>query len=49
MLEIQGRLYQNLCATTYDIPIGIYRTESMPRKEEVKEHNRVSEIKVNFN
>lgn len=26
-IRTYGRLYQKLCSTTYEIPIGIYRTQ----------------------
>uniref|UniRef100_A0A8C7WIH1 Potassium sodium-activated channel subfamily T member 2 n=1 Tax=Oncorhynchus mykiss TaxID=8022 RepID=A0A8C7WIH1_ONCMY len=38
-IQTYGRLYQKLCSTVGDIPIGIYRTESqMADSSEVDEH-----------
>jgi hypothetical protein len=39
----KGRFYQYLCSTTYDIPIGIYRTDPIPRAPE-RGHNKVKNI-----
>ena len=30
-IRTYGRLYQSFCSTTYEIPIGIYRTDAIPK------------------
>lgn len=32
-IRTYGRLYQSLCSSTFDIPIGIYRTDQIHNKE----------------
>lgn len=32
-IRTYGRLYQKLCSTTCEIPIGIYRTQQLPSQE----------------
>lgn len=33
-IRTYGRLYQKLCSTTCEVPIGIYRTEDSPDSED---------------
>lgn len=33
-IRTYGRLYQKLCSTTCEVPIGIYRTEDAPESDE---------------
>lgn len=33
-IRTYGRLYQKLCSTTCEVPIGIYRTEDAPEGED---------------
>lgn len=40
-LVVIGRLYQSLCSTTHEIPIGIYRTDTIPRDKEKDSHKVV--------
>jgi hypothetical protein len=35
-IRTYGRLYQSLCSTSFDIPIGIYRRESILKEKEQK-------------
>ena len=41
-IRTYGRLYQNLCSTTYDIPIGIYRTDPIPKEKESNHATKVT-------
>lgn len=34
-IRTYGRLYQKLCSTTCEVPIGIYRTEDAPEGDEL--------------
>ena len=46
-IKTYGRLYQNLCSTTCEIPIGLYRTD-MIRKERNQPNNKNQMNKVIF-
>lgn len=43
-IRTYGRLYQKLCSTTCEVPIGIYRTEDPPDSDEYS----VDETRENF-
>lgn len=47
-IRTYGRLYQTLCSSTFEIPIGIYRTESIPKDKE-SNINMNNEIATNRN
>lgn len=43
-IRTYGRLYQKLCSTTCEVPIGIYRTEDPPDSDEYS----IDETRENF-
>lgn len=45
-IRTYGRLYQKLCSTTCEIPIGIYRTQDISALD--SPHVRTSQIQVTF-
>jgi hypothetical protein len=49
-IRTYGRLYQKLCSTTYKIPIGIYRTDTIPKENPVNKNiiNANNEIHKNL-
>ena len=45
-IKTYGRLYQNLCSTTCEIPIGLYRTDKIRKERHQPNNNKNQSNKV---